>query len=87
IMTNLEDRFREWEARGRKKEEITWGMLNDGFQSIQGIPDDFYSAEDPADRVNLWHKYRMENNESYRREQCHLEGRCWRCGRADCGCD
>lgn len=80
-MKTLEERFKEWEATGRKREEVTYGMLGDGFQSIGGIPDDFYSAEDPADRVKLWHKHRMENDEAYAREQYRQEGRCWRCGR------
>lgn len=50
----LEEKVRAWEAAGKNREEITYGMLCDGFQSIEGIPDDFYSAEDPADRAELW---------------------------------
>ena len=46
----------------KKEEEITYGMLIDGFQSINGIPDDFYSAEDPADRARLWDAYGSSRN-------------------------
>lgn len=83
----LEDRYNEWERVGWKREEVTYGMLGDGFQSLRGIPDDFYSAEDPADRAELWHNYRMENDREYAKEQYRLQGRCWRCGNAGCGCD
>lgn len=77
----LEERFQAWEVAGKKREEVTYGMLGDGFQSIRGIPDDFQSAEDPADRVKLWHDYKMQNDEQYAKEQYRIEGRCWRCGR------
>lgn len=47
--------------------KITWGMLNEGFQSLPGIPDDFCSAEDPRDRAELWEqrKPRLERYNSY----------------------
>ena len=47
----LEERIDEWKDKGKREDEITYGMLNDGFQSLGGIPDNFYSAEDPADRA------------------------------------
>jgi hypothetical protein len=71
----LEERFQAWEEKGKEGEKITYGMLGDGFQSIRGIPDDFYSAEDPTDRVGLWDRYGME----YQKEQYRLGGRCYRC--------
>lgn len=84
----LEERFQAWEVAGKKREEVTYGMLGDGFQSRRGIPDNFYSAEDPADRVKLWERYQLENE----RELYRAQGRCWRCGRetgrgGDCPCD
>ncbi|MBI4451003.1 hypothetical protein HY642_03440 [Candidatus Woesearchaeota archaeon] len=60
----LERRIQEWKDKGKKPEEITWGMLCDGFQSIAGLPDDFYSAEDPADRVRLWKDYQAQQQRS-----------------------
>ncbi|MBS3147111.1 hypothetical protein J4471_05460 [Candidatus Woesearchaeota archaeon] len=51
---SVDDRINEWVSKGKIPNEITWGMLCDGYRSIVGIPDDFYSAEDPADRVTLW---------------------------------
>lgn len=53
----LERRTQEWIDKGKRREEITYGMLCDGFQSLAGIPDDFYSAEDPADRIRLYADY------------------------------
>lgn len=84
----LEKRIKEWEATGRKKEEVTYGMLGDGFKSISGIPDDFYSAEDPGDRSELWHEHRMKNDPVYEREQYSKKGWCWHCGsKTGCWCD
>ena len=54
----LEKKTQEWIDKGKKPEEITYGMLCEGFQSLSGIPDDFYSAEDPADRKRLWENHR-----------------------------
>ena len=64
---NLEKRIGEWKAMGKTPEQITYGMLNEGFQSIQGIPDDFCSAEDPRDRAELWEqrKPREGNMDQY----------------------
>lgn len=45
------------------EEEVTWGMLCEGFQSLPGIPDKFYSAEDPEDRKRLWN----QKNRNYSR--------------------
>jgi len=56
----LEEKVKELEAAGKKREELTYGMLCDGFQSVAGIPDEFYSAEDPADRVMLWQNYNRQ---------------------------
>lgn len=50
----LEKRRQEWYNYGKKTEEVPYGMLNEGFRSLQGIPDDFCSAEDPKDRIALW---------------------------------
>lgn len=86
-MKKLEERLRDWEAVGKRREDVTYGMLGDGFSSIPGIPDEFYSAEDPADRSALWHRYRLENDENYYRDDCRAHGVCWRCGREGCGCD
>ena len=52
----LEKRIQEWKDKGKKESEITYGMLNEGFTSLGGIPDDFYSAEDPEDRIRLWNE-------------------------------
>lgn len=84
----LQERIDGWKERGKREDEITYGMLCDGFQSLRGIPDEFYSAEDPADRVRLWEGYQLENE----RESYRARGRCWRCGRetgrgGDCPCD
>ena len=51
---DLENRLSEWKASGKSREQVSYGMLNDGFQSLSGIPDDFCSAEDPADRARLY---------------------------------
>ncbi len=57
-------------------ERVTWGMRQEGFQSSGGIPDDFYSAEDLSDRVELWN--------SYQRSKSRTSG----CGCGDCSsCD
>lgn len=62
---NLKRRIEDWKAKGKKENEITYGMVNDGFQSIAGIPDNFYSAEDPADRARLWEEHQqMENKKT-----------------------
>jgi len=45
--------------------KVTWGMMNEGFQSLPGIPDDFCSAEDPRDRVKLWNE-RQPQQQGYR---------------------
>lgn len=65
MKNKLEERIKEWKTIGKNDNDITWGMLCDGFQSLAGIPDDFYSAEDPADRVKLWNKYKSEENKSW----------------------
>ena len=51
---SLDERVIEWKEKGKSEGEITYGMLCDGFQSIEGMSDDFYSQEDPADRGKLW---------------------------------
>ena len=87
----LEKNKKFWKNQGKKPDEITYGMICDGFRSLSGIPDDFYSAEDPLDRVKLWNKH---NNPTladiiYRR-LCNGPGinePCRRCGRVGCGCD
>ena len=43
------------------EEEVTWGMLCEGFQSLDGVPDSFYSAEDPADRQRLWYEIQRKS--------------------------
>ncbi len=53
----LERNKQYWISQGKREEEITYGMLCDGFRSLSGIPDDFYSAEDPEDRARLWSQY------------------------------
>lgn len=83
----LQERIDAWKEHGKRDDEITYGMLGDGFRSIAGMPDDFYSAEDPADRSELWHKYQMENDVEYAKDWYRAQGRCWRCGREGCGCD
>ncbi len=72
----LEKRINDWKVQGKKESEITWGMLNDGFQSLSGIPDDFCSAEDPADRIELWGKYKQSLP-----KRCHYDcgGVCYLC--------
>ncbi|MEK6855442.1 MAG: hypothetical protein AABX73_04435 [Nanoarchaeota archaeon] len=81
----LDKRIEDWKSKGKSEEEITWGMLDQGFRSISGIPDDFYSAEDPDARVRLWEERGMD----YTRGQYHAEGRCSVCGSTYCarGCD
>ncbi len=54
----LEKRINDWKVKGKKESEITWGMINDDFKSLSGIPDDFYSAEDSEDRIKLWNQYK-----------------------------
>ncbi|MFH1711111.1 MAG: hypothetical protein ABH840_02250 [Nanoarchaeota archaeon] len=46
-----------------RRGEATWGMISGDFRSLSGIPDNFYSAEDPRDRERLWEEYqdRMQN--------------------------
>ena len=68
-----------WLEQGKKAEQITYGMLSDGFRSLEGIPDEFCSAEDPKDRAELWREYQQR--------QVRSSDECWRCGRAGCGCD
>lgn len=41
------------DARGAP-EPIIYNLPCEGFQSIDGIPDEFMSAEDPADRSRLY---------------------------------
>ena len=53
---SLDKKLKEWIDQGKKPHEITCGMLSEGFQSLAGIPDDFCSAEDPADRIRLWNQ-------------------------------
>lgn len=77
----LQKRLKEWREKGKSEREITYGMLCDGFQSTHGIPDSFYSAEDPADRAKLYHEHKMENDKTYAQEHYRRMGRCWRCGR------
>lgn len=50
----LKERIKYWQNQGKALEQITYGMLSEGFQSLSGMPDDFYSQEDPADRQRLW---------------------------------
>ena len=45
--------------------KITYGMMLEGFRSLPGVPDDFYSAEDPADRIKLWEEH-LKNQETTR---------------------
>ena len=52
----LKRRRQKWYAKGKRPEEVTYGMLEEGFRSLSGIPDNFYSAEDPKDRAALWNK-------------------------------
>jgi hypothetical protein len=80
-MDELEKRIEKCKDKGKTAEKITWGMLNDGFTSLSGVPDEFYSAEDPADRQKLWAIY----GEQYSSEP----GRCRRCGSRYCvgACD
>jgi len=61
----LEKRIGEWKAMGKTPEQITYGLLNEGFQSLPGIPDDFCSAEDPRDRAELWNE-RQPRQQGYR---------------------
>lgn len=56
-LNELERNKQYWINRGKKAEDIIYGMLCDDFRSISGIPDDFYSAEDPDDRARLWSQY------------------------------
>lgn len=56
-MKTLEEQMEYWKRQGKEESEITYGMLAGDFQSIAGIPDDFYSAEDPADRIRLRDNY------------------------------
>lgn len=63
--SELERQRQYWENQGKQPTEITYGMLCDGFQSLSGIPDDFYSAEDPADRVRLWNQHRPQTRNTY----------------------
>jgi len=58
----LERNRQYWRDQGKKAEEITYGMLCDGFRSLSGIPDDFCSAEDPKDRAQLWSSYQSQQN-------------------------
>lgn len=57
-INELERRREYWASLGKKPEEITCGMLEEGFRSISGIPDDFCSAEDPDHRAKLWEERR-----------------------------
>lgn len=82
----LQERIGAWKESGKRENEISYGMLCDGFQSIRGIPDDFYSAEDPADRVKFWERYQLENTEEYKIEQWRREGKCCHCGWNPCTC-
>jgi len=61
----LEKKTKEWISKGKRPEEITYGMLCEGFQSISGIPDDFYSAEDPADRTRLWNQHKPQTRDAH----------------------
>jgi len=67
----LKERKQYWIDQGKRLEQITYGMLGDGFSSIPGIPDEFYSAEDPKDRARLWGKNqpqpsRLDNDGEYK---------------------
>jgi len=62
---DVEARIRKWEAKGKAREEITWGMMCDGFRSIHGIPDEFQSAEDPSDRIRLWEELNQNTEPKY----------------------
>jgi len=46
------------------EDKRTYGMRLEGFRSLSGIPDEFYSAEDPADREELWRRH-LEREESF----------------------
>lgn len=73
---DLQTRIAEFKSQGKDESQITYGMLNDGFKSLSGIPDDFCSAEDPSDRVKLWN----ERSKSYTRSSgCGCGGSCSSC--------
>ncbi|MSR86028.1 hypothetical protein EXS74_01375 [Candidatus Woesearchaeota archaeon] len=62
-------------GRGMNLEKnMTWGMIYEGFQSLEGIPDNFYSAEDPEDRRRLWNNKRKK----YSRGEDFLSGQLYR---------
>lgn len=63
--TELQKKRKYWVEQGKLPEEITYGMLSEGFQSISGIPDDFCSAEDPDHRRTLWDERRPYIHDSY----------------------
>ena len=67
---------------GKTPENITYGMLCEGFESLGGIPDEFMSAEDPADRVTLWNERQGENEIERRstyKSRCSCGGSCSSC--------
>ncbi len=55
-----------------RRGEANWGMIAGDFRSLQGIPDDFCSAEDPKDRVSLWNDYQAR--ESYSPPEERFDG-------------
>ena len=68
--------LQEQERRKVLGTPVTYGMLGEDFRSLPGIPDNFQSAEDPADRRELWNTAQRE-----RRQYTRSSG----CGRCDCG--
>ena len=48
-----------------RRGEATWGMIAGDFRSLQGIPDDFCSAEDPKDRIKLWNEAQARQMPDY----------------------
>lgn len=74
----LEARQQVYLDAGKAPENITYGMLCEGFQSIGGIPDEFMSAEDPADRSRLWKERKQEYKSNYK-SRCGCGGSCSSC--------
>ncbi len=54
----MQDKYKDKNSKPR----VTWGMRLEGFRSLSGIPDEFYSAEDPADRKELWEEHLRKQN-------------------------
>ena len=61
----LEKKVSDLKKAGKEPEQITYGMICDGFRSQSGIPDDFQSAEDLDVRTKLWSEHQRARRADY----------------------